>query len=212
MRPCMLSIPSCCGVCAGPDAQVVRSLLSLVLLTTPTPAPASAVDGPATTITTTTTTATTITPHTARPALHSPPPPPNTHRAQRERLLSVTAAQQQQEEQQQPGGGGNSNSSKTYKGMNAYVDYKAGLRREGHTVGAEKGSGSHGPLRGNVFVRSTARLVHCVLGVGGQVLTQQGQTEGCRTSAWPREGRRGLKSSAGASGHRVMGSRRDSLR
>jgi hypothetical protein len=43
--------------------------------------------------------------------------------------------------------------------MNAYVDYKAGFRREGHTVGAEKGSGSHGPLRGNVFVRSTARWV-----------------------------------------------------
>jgi RING finger protein 113A len=68
-------------------------------------------------------------------------------RAQRERLL---AASTQQEDEQQQG-------SKTYKGMNAYVDYKAGFRREGHTVGAEKGSGSHGPLRGNVFVRSTAR-------------------------------------------------------
>jgi RING finger protein 113A len=43
-----------------------------------------------------------------------------------------------------------------YRGLNAYVDYKAGFRRE-HNVGAEKGTGAHGPLRGNVFVRSSAR-------------------------------------------------------
>jgi hypothetical protein len=67
-------------------------------------------------------------------------------RAQRERVLASSA----QGEEEQP-------AKQSYKGMNAYTDYKAGFRREGHTVGAEKGSGSHGPLRGNVFVRSTAR-------------------------------------------------------
>ncbi|KAG2437604.1 hypothetical protein HYH02_011244 [Chlamydomonas schloesseri] len=45
----------------------------------------------------------------------------------------------------------------TYKGMNAYVDYRKGFRRE-HTVAAEKGTGSHGPLRGNAYVRVTARF------------------------------------------------------
>lgn len=74
-------------------------------------------------------------------------------RAQRERLLAASTTQQ--------GADGEAPAQQekaTYKGMNAYVDYKAGFRREGHTVGAEKGSGSHGPLRGNVFVRSTARF------------------------------------------------------
>lgn len=66
-------------------------------------------------------------------------------RAQREKVLAVSAEAGEQQ------------GKATYKGMNAYVDYKSGFRREGHTVGAEKGTGSHGPLRGNVFVRSTAR-------------------------------------------------------
>ncbi|GLC54966.1 hypothetical protein PLESTB_000925700 [Pleodorina starrii] len=45
----------------------------------------------------------------------------------------------------------------TYKGMNAYIDYRKGFRRE-HTVAAEKGTGSHGPLRGNAYVRVSARF------------------------------------------------------
>jgi RING finger protein 113A len=41
--------------------------------------------------------------------------------------------------------------------MRNYVDYRAGFRRE-HTVGAEKGGGSHGPLRANMYVRMTALM------------------------------------------------------
>lgn len=88
-----------------------------------------------------------------------PRPPPC--RAQRERVLAVTSAAGA------GGGGGDAaggGSSKTYRGMNAYKDYTAGFRREGHTVGAEKGTGAHGPLRGNVFVRSTARCGGCACG------------------------------------------------
>ncbi|WIA16526.1 hypothetical protein OEZ85_013203 [Tetradesmus obliquus] len=66
-------------------------------------------------------------------------------RAQRERLLAVSAA-------------GPAAADGKYRGANAYVDYKQGLRREGLTVGSEKGSGAYGPLRGNVFVRTTARF------------------------------------------------------
>ncbi len=44
-----------------------------------------------------------------------------------------------------------------YKGMNNYIDYRAGFRRE-HTVGAEKGAGAHGPLRANMYVRMTALM------------------------------------------------------
>eukprot|EP00882_Tetradesmus_deserticola_P022991 GHRQ01025016.1.p1 GENE.GHRQ01025016.1~~GHRQ01025016.1.p1 ORF type:complete len:248 (+),score=111.63 GHRQ01025016.1:497-1240(+) len=66
-------------------------------------------------------------------------------RAQRERLLAVSAA-------------GPAAADGRYRGANAYVDYKQGLRREGAGVGAEKGSGAYGPLRGNVFVRTTARF------------------------------------------------------
>lgn len=44
-----------------------------------------------------------------------------------------------------------------YKGMNNYIDYRAGFRRE-HTIGAEKGTGSHGPLRANVTVRAISRF------------------------------------------------------
>ena len=43
-----------------------------------------------------------------------------------------------------------------YKGLKAYVDYRAGFRRE-QTVGSEKGTGAHGPLRGSAYVRTTAR-------------------------------------------------------
>lgn len=45
----------------------------------------------------------------------------------------------------------------TYKGMNSYIDYRKGFRRE-HTVASEKGTGSHGPLRGNAYVRVSARF------------------------------------------------------
>jgi RING finger protein 113A len=44
-----------------------------------------------------------------------------------------------------------------YRGMNNYKDFRAGFRRE-HTVGAEKGSGSHGPLRASTNVRMTVRV------------------------------------------------------
>ncbi|KXZ53511.1 hypothetical protein GPECTOR_7g961 [Gonium pectorale] len=45
----------------------------------------------------------------------------------------------------------------TYKGMNAYIDYRKGFRSE-HTVASEKGTGSHGPLRGSAYVRVSARF------------------------------------------------------
>jgi hypothetical protein len=44
-----------------------------------------------------------------------------------------------------------------YRGMNNYRDFRAGFRRE-HTVGAEKGSGAHGPLRASTNVRMTVRV------------------------------------------------------
>ena len=44
-----------------------------------------------------------------------------------------------------------------YHGMNNYVDYRQGFRRE-HTIGNEKSSGWHGPLRASAFVRTTARF------------------------------------------------------
>jgi RING finger protein 113A len=44
-----------------------------------------------------------------------------------------------------------------YRGMNNYRDFRAGFRRE-HTVGAEKGSGAHGPLRASTNVRMTVRF------------------------------------------------------
>jgi RING finger protein 113A len=34
----------------------------------------------------------------------------------------------------------------TYKGMTGYTDFRAGFRRE-NNIGAEKGTGAHGPLR-----------------------------------------------------------------
>ena len=45
----------------------------------------------------------------------------------------------------------------SYKGMNNYVDHKKGFRRE-HTIGAEKGSGMHGPLRASAHIRTTIRF------------------------------------------------------
>lgn len=65
------------------------------------------------------------------------------YRAQRERVLKQATGETATDNQ--------------YRGMNSYVDYRAGFRRE-HTIGAEKGTGSHGPLRGNMFVRTTARF------------------------------------------------------
>ncbi|PSC72199.1 zinc finger CCCH domain-containing 1 [Micractinium conductrix] len=47
--------------------------------------------------------------------------------------------------------------TKEYHGMNQYRDYRAGFRRE-HTVGAEKGAGTHGPLRASANVRMTVRI------------------------------------------------------
>lgn len=66
-------------------------------------------------------------------------------RAQREKIPTQgTAGQQQQDDG-------------TYKGMNSYIDYKAGFRRE-HTIGGEKGRGAHGPLRANVYARAISRF------------------------------------------------------
>ena len=45
----------------------------------------------------------------------------------------------------------------TYKGMNNYTDHRKGFRRE-HTIGAEKGSGIHGPLRAPSNIRMTVRF------------------------------------------------------
>lgn len=41
--------------------------------------------------------------------------------------------------------------------MNAYTDFRAGFRRE-HTIGAEKGTGAHGPLRASTNVRTSIRV------------------------------------------------------
>lgn len=43
---------------------------------------------------------------------------------------------------------------KKYRGTNAYVDYRAGFRRE-QTIASEKGRGAHGPMRAATNVRST---------------------------------------------------------
>ena len=44
-----------------------------------------------------------------------------------------------------------------YRGLNNYKDYRAGFRRE-HTIGAEKGGGSHGPLRASANVRMSVLI------------------------------------------------------
>lgn len=41
--------------------------------------------------------------------------------------------------------------------MNNYIDHRKGFRRE-HTIGAEKGSGTHGPLRAPSNIRMTVRF------------------------------------------------------
>ena len=55
---------------------------------------------------------------------------------------------------QADGAGGDAS---TYRGMNNYIDYKKGFRRE-NTIGAEKGSGAHGPLRASSHIRTTVRF------------------------------------------------------
>lgn len=45
-----------------------------------------------------------------------------------------------------------------YKGTNNYIDYRQGFRRE-HTIGNEKGSGTHGPLRASANVRMSVRYM-----------------------------------------------------
>lgn len=44
-----------------------------------------------------------------------------------------------------------------YTGMNNYTDHKQGFRRE-HTMGNEKATGLHGPLRASTNVRMTVRF------------------------------------------------------
>lgn len=43
---------------------------------------------------------------------------------------------------------------KKYRGMNSYIDYRAGFRKE-HSIASEKGGGSHGPMRASANVRLT---------------------------------------------------------
>ncbi len=45
-----------------------------------------------------------------------------------------------------------------YTGANNYIDYRQGFRRE-HTIGNEKGTGTHGPLRASTNVRMSVRCV-----------------------------------------------------
>ncbi|CAK9313661.1 unnamed protein product [Citrullus colocynthis] len=71
-------------------------------------------------------------------------------RAIRERVLK-------QAEEALKGKGKSSGSEKLYKGVNAYVDYKAGFRRE-HTISSEKAGGAHGPLRASAHIRASARF------------------------------------------------------
>lgn len=44
-----------------------------------------------------------------------------------------------------------------YRGMTGYIDYRKGFRRE-HNVGSEKGTGSHGPIRASLHIRSSIRF------------------------------------------------------
>ncbi|XP_022958735.1 zinc finger CCCH domain-containing protein 1 [Cucurbita moschata] len=71
-------------------------------------------------------------------------------RAIRERVLK-------QAEEALKGKGKSSGGEKLYKGVNAYVDYKAGFRRE-HTISSEKAGGAHGPLRASAHIRASARF------------------------------------------------------
>ncbi|XP_044480525.1 zinc finger CCCH domain-containing protein 1-like [Mangifera indica] len=50
-----------------------------------------------------------------------------------------------------------SGDEKLYKGIQGYVDHKAGFRRE-HTISSEKAGGSHGPLRASAHIRVSARF------------------------------------------------------
>lgn len=95
-------------------------------------------------------------PHPRRPAS---PPHPRCRSARREAVLK----------QGVEGALAAGNADGKYKGMNSYVDYRAGFRRE-HTVGSEKGTGAHGPLRASVFIRSSARRA------GGRRLTARTHT------------------------------------
>ena len=65
------------------------------------------------------------------------------HRARREAVLRQAAEGAQEDN--------------SYKGMNDYIDYRKGFRRE-HTIGNEKGTGLHGPLRASTNVRMTVRF------------------------------------------------------
>lgn len=75
------------------------------------------------------------------------------NRAIRERVLK------QASEAIKSSGGGESSSAnpKVYKGINGYVDHKAGFRQE-HTISREKAGGAHGPLRASAHIRMTVRF------------------------------------------------------
>ncbi|XP_022134274.1 zinc finger CCCH domain-containing protein 1 [Momordica charantia] len=72
-------------------------------------------------------------------------------RAIRERVLK------QADEALKGKGKSSGDEKKLYKGVNAYVDYKAGFRRE-QTISSEKAGGAHGPLRASAHIRASARF------------------------------------------------------
>jgi len=72
------------------------------------------------------------------------------NRAIRERVLK-------QASEAIKGGESTSSSSKVYKGINGYIDHKAGFRQE-HTISREKAGGAHGPLRASAHIRMTVRF------------------------------------------------------
>lgn len=78
----------------------------------------------------------------------------NDARAIRERVLK--RAEEALKGKPKPGGAAAA-SSKVYKGINSYTDYKAGFRRE-QTVAGEKASGAHGPLRASAHIRMSTRF------------------------------------------------------
>jgi RING finger protein 113A len=75
-------------------------------------------------------------------------------RALREKVLAAAAVPGKESEAAEAAGQQPDN---VYKGLHGYKDYRAGFRRE-QTIGAEKGAGSHGPLRASTNVRMTVRI------------------------------------------------------
>lgn len=73
------------------------------------------------------------------------------NRAVRERMLQQAAADAAAGGEPPPG------EDNVYRGMAGYKDYRAGFRRE-QTMGGDKATGSHGPLRASTNVRMSIRV------------------------------------------------------